>query len=313
MELLIRKVAMTGGSGPIGLALINKLISENVEILLFQRKNSAKCNRLPKHRLLHVEYYALEELHNYCPEEHDYDVFFHLGWANTGGMYRDDLEKQIMNIPYACTAVKLAYKLGCHSFIGIGSQAEYGRKNEALRGDMLCEPETAYGIMKLCACYSTRMMCKRYRMRHVWARVLSGYGLYDNDGSVLISNIIKSLKGESLAFSKGEQIWDFVHMDDIANALYLIAQKGNNQEIYPIGSGNALPLKNYMGILCNKLGESIEDGLGKIPYSEKQIMHLEADISKLQQDTGWTPQISFEEGIEQVISFYKNWEEMDEE
>ena len=36
-------------------------------------------------------------------------------------------------------------------------------------------------------------------------------------------------------------------------------------------------------------------------------MHLDADIKKIQHDTGWTPQVSFEEGIERVIDFYKEW------
>lgn len=46
-------------------------------------------------------------------------------------------------------------------------------------------------------------------------------------------------------------------------------------------------------------------GLGKIPYTDTQIMHLEADISKLQVDTGWKPEVEFEDGIEKVIEFYR--------
>ena len=300
---------MTGGSGPVGLALIKKLLSENIEILLFQRKCSPRCKYLPQNKLLHIEYYALDELQDYKPKARDFDVFFHLGWANTKRVMRDNIEEQNRNIAYSCEAVNVAHRLGCHTFIGVGSQAEYGRKNEPLKGDMLCEPENAYGVMKLCACYATRIVCERYHMRHIWTRVLSGYGIYDNEDSMLISNILKSLNGKSLEFSQGEQVWDFVHMDDIANALFLIAQKGKGNEIYPIGSGKARPLKEYMKVLCDKLGESVENGLGKVPYSEKQVMYLEADISKLQEDTGWKPMISFEEGIEQVIEFYRKMKE----
>ena len=45
--------------------------------------------------------------------------------------------------------------------------------------------------------------------------------------------------------------------------------------------------------------------LGAIPYEVNQVMHLEADISKIQEDTGWKPKVEFEEGIEKVIEFYK--------
>lgn len=82
---------------------------------------------------------------------------------------------------------------------------------------MLCEPESAYGIMKLCSCYTTRMLCDKYGMRHIWPRVLSGYGKYDNDGSVLIANIVNSLHHRPLEFSKENRygtlcIWMILQM-----------------------------------------------------------------------------------------------------
>ncbi len=305
MGYQIKKAVMTGGSGAVGMALIQKLLEENTEILLFQREASERRLNLPKDDRLHVVYCSLEQLKDYVPQERDYDVFFHLGWINTSQKLREDMEKQFENVKYSCDAVRLAYEMGCHTFIGAGSQAEYGRHEEPLRDDTLCTPENAYGITKLCACHSTRVLCQKYGIRHIWARILSGYGKYDNDNSVLISNILNALKGQKMAFSKGEQIWDFLYMDDIANALYLLAKKGKNNRIYPVGSGKARPLKEYIAILCDKLGKSDEMVLGSIPYGEKQVMHLEADITKLKEDTGWEPEVEFEEGIERTIEFYK--------
>lgn len=305
MDESVKKVVMTGGSGPIGLALIEKLMQEQAEIFLFQRDCTIRSKFVPEYPQLHVETYTLEKLRDYVPQEHDYDVFIHMGWANTGKTVRGDIEKQSKNVSYACDAVEIAHKFGCHTFIGVGSQAEYGRKSEPLRSDTLCEPETAYGIMKLAACYATRSVCQKYGMRHIWTRVLSGYGKYDNDGSVLIANIVNSIKKRPLAFSKGEQIWDFVYMDDIANALYLLAKRGKSNKIYPIGSGKARPLKEYIRIMCEKLGEDAKGALGTVPYGKNPIMHLEADISQLREDTGWSPQVEFEDGIQRVIEFHR--------
>lgn len=307
MEYPVRKVVMTGGSGPVGLALIRKLLKENVEILLFQRENSAKKIYLPEDPLLHIEFYDLEHLKEYTPTGQEYDVFFHLGWENTGK--RENIQDQYMNVVYACDAVELAHKMGCHSFIGAGSQAEYGRHDEALCEDTLCTPENAYGVMKLSACYATRNLCRKYSIRHIWPRILSGYGIYDNPSSMLISTILNSMDGKILLFSAGDQVWDFVYLDDIANALFLIARRGRNGAEYPIGSGNARPLKEYIKILCDKLGklEDMQAGMGKIPYTDSNIMYLEADISSLQADTGWVPEVTFEDGIVKVIDFYRGW------
>lgn len=309
MEYKVNKVAITGGSGGVGLALIKKLLSEDVEILVFQRRESNRKKYLPQDPKLKVEYYSLDELKDYTSAENNYDVFFHLGWTNTQRQFRDDLRKQQENVSYSCDAVELAKRLGCHTFIGAGSQAEYGNVHVPLRGDLVCQPETAYGIMKLSACYATRFLCKKHNMRHIWLRILSGYGIYDNINSMLISNIIKSLRKEELAFSKGEQIWDFIHMDDIASAMYAVAKNGKADAIYPVGSGKARPLCEYIKVMCNLLGEDWKKSIGKIPYADKQVMYLDADISELTRDTGWRPQISFEEGIKEVIEFYRTWRE----
>lgn len=300
----LNKVAITGASGGVGIALINKLLSENIRILIFQRKGSERTKNIPNSPMIEVVECNLNELRKYIPKERDYDVFFHLGWTNTNKELRNCLEAQEENVAYSCHAVQLAHKLGCHTFIGAGSQAEYGRCNVPLRGDTVCKPETAYGIMKLCACHSTDILCEELGIRHIWARILSGYGSYDNENSMLISTIINSLEGKPLLFTKGEQVWDFVHLDDIANALFLLAKSEKSKGIYPIGSGKARKLRSYIEILCDKLGKLQVAQFGSIPYSSKEIMHLEADISKIQNDTGWVPEIDFEEGIDNTIKFY---------
>lgn len=306
MSYAIRKAVMTGGSSSIGLALVKKLLSEGVEVLLLLRKESVKQKRLMKHRLLKTEFCSLQEMKYYMPQEHDYDAFFHLAWVNTIKDKRDSIECQIENVIYACDAAELAHRFGCSVFVGAGSQAEWGRHEGPLRSNTLCLPENAYGIMKLSSGHASGLVCQRYGIRHIWPRILSAYGFYDNEESVLISTILNSMKGRRPIFSKGEQIWDFIYMDDIANALFLIAKKGKNGVSYPIGSGDAKPLKEYLEILCNKLGNLQEAEFGRIPYGKNQVMHLEADISELQRDTGWNPEVTFEEGIEKTVNFYRD-------
>lgn len=307
MNYEINKAVITGGSGPIGLALIRKLLKENVKILLLQRKNSDRLKYLPESKLLQIHYCSLEELKYYVPQKDDdkYDVFFHLGWTNTKRAGRNDFQRQQDNIGYSLEAVRVAHELGCHTFIGAGSQAEYGRCSDILTDETLCQPETAYGVTKHAACYATRILCDNYGMRHIWPRILSAYGIYDNEQSMLISNILKALKNQTLEFTKGEQIWDFVYLDDVAEAFYLMALHGVNHAIYPVASGTARPLKEYIDIMCEKLQLKDFNNIKIIPYGQRQVMHLEADISKLKRDTEWTPKVKFEDGIERVIQFYR--------
>lgn len=304
----IKKVAMTGGTGPIGLALIRRLTAEEVPVTLFTRKVSVKRAYLPTDNpFLRVIDCDLNELDHVEMKEDNFDVFFHLGWANTNSYQRNDYESQTINVKYAVDAVSLANRMGCKVFVGCGSQAEYGRKNVPLTPEMHCKPENMYGAMKLSACHVTRLLCEQNNMEHIWPRVLSGYGYYDNVHGVLTSNIIAYLQGQTLHFSKGEQIWDFVFHDDIAHALYLVAKYGKHGQTYPIGCGQARPLREYCEILCQHLGNDVKAVFGDVPYQKNGIMHLEADIDELVKDTGWKPQMSFEKGIDLTIEFYRDW------
>lgn len=305
MDYPVKKVVMTGGSGPVGAALLRKLLQENVKILLFLRENSTRKAYIPQDERIQIVSCDLENLCTYEPQEFDYDVFFHLGWVQTNKVKRHDMQVQLQNVKYACDAAVIAKKMGCHTFIGAGSQAEYGRHDEPLAVDTVCRPEIAYGVAKLSANYSTKLMCEQQGMRHIWTRILSAYGVYDYDDLLISSTIIKALKKERLDFTKAEQVWDFVYEDDLADSLFAIAQRGKHGISYPIGSGQARPLREYIEILRDQIDPKLQLHFGAFPYPENQVMHLSADISRVVEDTGWHPKVSYEDGIARTIQHIK--------
>ena len=71
--------------------------------------------------------------------------------------------------------------------------------------------------------------------------------------------------------------------------------------MYVLGSGTSRPLKEYVEIMKQETGYVHEVGYGEIAYSPKQVMKLEADISGLEKDILFKPEISFEEGIQKTI------------
>ena len=142
-------------------------------------------------------------------------------------------------------------------------------------------------------------------MTFVWARILSVYGI--NDGAnTLISYLIRCFKNNVLPVITGcEQIWDYLYSDDAARALKLLGQSSNSEGIYVIGSGQGLPLKSYVETIYKLVKPEVPLIFGGKPYAENQVMHLEADISDLKRDTGFEPQISFEEGISKILNALK--------
>ena len=117
-----------------------------------------------------------------------------------------------------------------------------------------------------------------------------------------MSTINKLKKGEVPQFTKGEQMWDYLYSGDAAEAFRLTGEKGVDGRVYILGSGHAQPLAEYIRMIRDIVAPNAEIRLGAIPYSEKQVMHSEADISSLHDDLGWTPKISFSEGINMTLN-----------
>lgn len=290
------KAVITGATGAIGVALINKLIQEGNEVLVITRKESKRNVNIPKNENVNIVFSALNELAG-LEINGGYDVFYHLAWDGTVGADRNNAKKQCDNVRYTIDAVRLAHRLGCQTFIGVGSQAEYGRVCEPLNSKTATFPENGYGMAKLCAGQLSSLEAKSLGLRHIWVRVLSVYGPYDGMQSVVMSTINKVRNGEPIECTKGEQIWDFLYSEDAANALHLLGKSNLDKKIYVLGSGEGKPLSSYIEEICNMLNAKSKPVFGAIPYSPNQVMFLQADIRELQVDVGWKPTTSFKEGV----------------
>ena len=300
----MKSVVISGATGAVGIALINEMIAHDIKVLVLTHKNSKRNEFIPRHSLVSTMDCSLEDMwHTYadgCDQE--YDAFYHLAWAGTIGNDRNDMYLQNQNVKCALDAVELAYRMHCKVFIGTGSQAEYGRFEGKLNETTPTFPENGYGIAKLCAGQMTRERAHQLGMRQIWARILSVYGPYDGEQSMIMSSIDKMLKGEKTSYTQGEQMWDYLYSKDAAKALYLLGQQ-DLDGVYCLGSGNAKPLREYILEIRNQINPDLEIGLGDIPYAERQVMYLCADISKLKSDTYFEPEYSFTRGIEELLQY----------
>lgn len=298
----MKSVLLTGATGSIGTAIVENLLNKGVRVGAILREGSPHNARLPEHPLLNRIYCSLQELSTLKNvEQENYDVFYHMAWDGVSGSTRQDISRQTQNIAYALEAVELAKRFGCHTFVGAGSQAEYGRVEGRLQADTPAFPENGYGIAKLCAGQMCRERARQLGIRFIWVRIVSVYGPNDGTETMITTTIKKLLNGERAPFTKGEQLWDYLYSGDAAEAFRLLGEKGIDGKTYVLGSGKARPLADFIRIIARECGAEDKIDLGAIPYAEKQVMRLEADISELTKDVGWVPSTKFEEGIKVVL------------
>ena len=303
----MKTIVVTGVTGSIGRSLIEVAISLGYEVLALTHGGSSRNEELEDIHHCHVmkldisEYdHAKENLDKQGISLDNYELFFHLAWRGSFGGDRENLEVQIDNVRATLAAVRLANRLGCSTFIGAGSQAEYGRVDGVLSPDTGAFPETGYGVAKLCAGQLSRLLCDQLGMKHIWCRILSAYGPYDREQSLISTAVRNMITNEETLFTPCEQIWDFIYAEDAARAMILAGQKGEAGKVYVIGSGESHPLKEYIVRIADITGYKKEIGFGKRPYNDKQVMYLKADISDLRK-IGFETKTDFDSGIRRII------------
>ena len=296
-------LAITGATSMLGVATIKNCISKNISVLAFVRKGSSKIEWLPSSLLVKIVECDLAQMKDFDVDKLSADVFIHFGWAFTDKTGRNDVSKQLVNVQYTIDAVHLAKRLGCHKFVGAGSQAEYGTPNVILKADTPVNPLVPYGVAKYAAGRLSAMECKKEGLEYNWVRILSVYGPHDNEGTLLNQLVYNAKNNIPMGLSGCEQIWDYLHEDDAGAAFVAVVEKGVNGKIYPLGSGAGRHLKEYVQGVISVVNPDYEPEFGKYPYSSTQPMYLVADESELYFDTGWKPKLNFIEGIEKNMDY----------
>lgn len=296
------KIALTGATGFIGSAVLKQLINDGHEavVLLRNESNTERIKVVSKYQTVYYQNLYQNELKETLAA-YNPDAFIHIAWKGVGGNDRNEQFQITENLPFTLQSVELAHAVGCKHWIGIGSQAEYGNPNRKVAEIDTTLPTTLYGKAKLASCWAALGLSESLNMKGSWIRVFSTYGVGD-EPTWFIPYIISELKkGKTPKLTKCEQLWDYLYVDDAARAILSVLYE-EMAGIFNIGSGQTISLKSVVELIKQNINPDITVDYGAVPYRPDQVMHLEADTSKIRQLTGWIPEITMEEGLKRMIA-----------
>ena len=178
-------------------------------------------------------------------------------------------------------------------------------------------PSSPYSASKAGSDHLVRAWHRTYGFPTLVTNCSNNYGPYQFPEKLMPLVILNALEGKPISvYGNGNQIRDWLYVEDHARALVLVATKGEVGETYNIGGHNEEKNITVVKMICTILNELVSgqtDYSNLITYVSDRPGHdrrYAIDASKIQADLGWTPVETFETGIRKTVQWYldnKTW------
>ena len=291
-----------GGTGFIGYHLAKKCLKKGWKVTSISSKFPKKIRYLKKVKYLFCDISKKKFLEKKINKYYKYVV-------NLGGYVDHSNKKKIFDSHHlGCkNLAEIFLKNPPKKFVQIGSSVEYGHLNSPQRENLKCSLsliKSNYGKAKL---LSTKYLMNLYKKVNFPITILRIYIVYGprQDINRFIPIVIKScLNNKKFDCSEGSQFRDFVHIEDVINAiLKTLASKKSHGEIINIGTGKPRKLKDIIQNI-RKILKGGKPQFGIIKLRKDEILKLYPNINKAKKKLNWSPKISFDKGLKSTINFY---------
>jgi len=310
-DLSGRRVFLTGATGFIGSHLLKRLIKEGCEVNISVRKNSSLwriadvVDNYICHTIDLTDFNGVKTLIKKIKP----DIIFHLAAYGVDYRQQNIYQAISININISINLFELFLENKGFRFIHTGTSLEYGHKNKPTSEYDLPNPAGIYGITKFTSIQLLSFISKQ--AQHGNLVILRPFGIFGElEGShKFFPQVIDKLsRGLPVQMTGGEQVRDYIYVEDLIDAYIMAAvvPLKNVTEVINIGSGKGILLKEIALNIAKQIGAS-ENLLqfGALPYRPDEIMYSVADIEKAKNLLGWKPKTSLEKGIENIVRWYK--------
>jgi len=292
----LKRVLVTGASGFLGRACVAKLLARGVEVHGTGR--GAAPPGLPGLHWRSADLLDASGRERLLAKVRPTQLV-HLAWETRPGLYRDSPD----NPAWAAASLDLlarAQAAGTERVLGIGTCFEYGPSpGPCVEATTPCNPVTPYGQAKLATATGFAAAGA------AWGRVFFPFGPGEAEAK-LIPALIRSLTaGETFLCSHGEQLRDFIYIEDLAEAILAVVES-NLAGCVNLASGEARSLRSVIAFFARRLGgeDRIRFGARTVSGADADPM-ITADIGRLRTETGWVPSIGWEAGAERSLAWWR--------
>ena len=299
------KILITGGTGFIGYHLAKKCSDLNWSVTSVSTHKPKKIRKLIGVKYLISDISKKKNLISKLSKNYDYVV-------NLAGYVDHSHKTKTMKSHFdGCkNLAKFFLYTNIKKFIQIGSSIEYGTKKSPQfeNSKITKKTNSIYGDAKLLGTKFLLSLNKRNNFPVTILRLYLVYGPKQDVNRIIPFTIFNAIQNKKFDCSAGNQIRDFIYIDDLINVMIKIIKNNQlNGEIFNIGSGKTISIKKLILKIC-KLSKGGYPQFGKIPLRKDEIIKLYPLLSKIKKSIPWRAKVSLDLGLKKTIrSFKKNY------
>lgn len=296
-------VFLTGASGFIGSYALKSLLERGYKVYAVSSKA-----QIPEQR--GVEWVQL----NLLDEKASKDAvrilkpthLLHLAWYAEPPFFWES-DQNLLWLESSLHLFKAFIESGGRRAVIAGTCAEYQWVSEGKcsETETHCLPNSLYGRAKYSLFLLTQKLCALTGISCAWGRLFHLYGPGEHPKKIVRSVISSLLQGRKALCSSGEQLRDYLHVADAADALCALLDSAIEGPVN-IGCGKPIQIRDILKKIGEKIGKEELIQLGSIPVSSADPAILVPCTGRLANDVKWSPRIDLSDGLEQMIEWMKD-------
>ncbi len=325
------KLIVTGGLGFIGSHLVRYLLQQGISVINIDKityaadtDNLLEVTQHPKYKFYKIDICDKEGIYQVIHDAQP-DGIIHLAAESHVDRSIDCADEFIQtNIVGTYTILNSAFHYWC-SLIGIrkeqfrfvhvstdevfGALSVDGKFNE----NSAYHPNSPYAASKASSDMLVYSYYRTFRFPIIISNCSNNYGPCQYPEKLIPLMIANALAGKPLPlYGNGQQIRDWLYVDDHVHALWLLLQKGKIGEQYCIGGDNEYVNQHLVEKICDLLdgflpmkhGKSYRELISFVSDRPGHDFRYASDASKLKEHTGWTAKVNFDEGLYTTVKWY---------